>query len=99
MLKVFKQAVSNVIGGVSTLSHEREDPPYRLPSETLEDVASPVRDESINRKGPNIKYPYNRPEFLNLNLEEIQVAAYHSSRPILVPRDISKLPWSAGYSE
>lgn len=49
-------------------------------------------------EGP-LKFPYGRPEFLQLNVDEVQVSADHVSRPILVPRDISRLPWSAGYAE
>ena len=43
--------------------------------------------------------PYSRPEFLSLTDEEVQVSADHSLRPILVPRDIAKLPWHSGYAE
>ncbi|XP_070558833.1 protein phosphatase 1H-like isoform X2 [Ptychodera flava] len=46
-----------------------------------------------------IKYPYSRPEFLNLSDEEVKVSADHTLRPILVPRDLSRLPWNTGYSE
>ena len=43
--------------------------------------------------------PYSRPEFIGLTDEEVQVSADHSLRPILVPRDLSKLPWNSGYAE
>ncbi|XP_077976913.1 protein phosphatase 1H-like [Glandiceps talaboti] len=46
-----------------------------------------------------IKYPYSRPEFLNLSDEEVKVSADHTLRPILVPRDLTRLPWNSGYSE
>lgn len=47
-----------------------------------------------------LKFPYSRPHFLQLNGEdEIQVAGDHAIRPIIVPRDITKLPWNAGYAE
>jgi len=46
------------------------------------------------------KYSYQRPAFLKLVTEdEIQVTADHAVRPIIVPRDVSILPWSAGYAE
>jgi len=46
------------------------------------------------------KYSYQRPAFLKLATEdEIQVTADHAVRPIIVPRDVSILPWSAGYAE
>ena len=46
------------------------------------------------------KYTYSRPAFLRLASEdEVQVAADRSIRPIMVPRDISCMPWMAGYAE
>ncbi|CAG0915041.1 unnamed protein product [Notodromas monacha] len=46
------------------------------------------------------KFPYSRPEFLQLGSEdEVQVAGDHQIRPIIVPRDITKLPWNSGYAE
>ena len=29
----------------------------------------------------------------------VQVTADHNVRPIIVPRDVSALPWNAGYAE
>ena len=46
-----------------------------------------------------LKYPYARPDFLKLNADEVQVSADHTSRPILVPRDINRIPWFSGYAE
>ncbi|XP_043279888.1 protein phosphatase 1H [Venturia canescens] len=43
--------------------------------------------------------PYSRPSFLGLTNEEMQVSADHRVRPIIVPRDLSRLPWCAGYAE
>ncbi|XP_034948573.1 protein phosphatase 1H isoform X2 [Chelonus insularis] len=43
--------------------------------------------------------PYSRPSFLGLTAEETQVSADHKVRPIIVPRDLSRLPWCAGYAE
>ncbi|KAK3932594.1 Protein phosphatase 1H [Frankliniella fusca] len=45
------------------------------------------------------KFPYARPHFLLFQQDEVQVSADHQIRPIIVPRDISKLPWSSGYAE
>ena len=46
------------------------------------------------------KFEYGRPAFLRLASEdEVQVAADRSVRPIMVPRDISCMPWMAGYAE
>jgi len=58
------------------------------------------RQNSANWKPNKQKYSYQRPAFLKLATEdEIQVTADHAVRPIIVPRDVSVLPWSAGYAE
>ncbi|XP_043218999.1 protein phosphatase 1H-like isoform X2 [Amphibalanus amphitrite] len=46
------------------------------------------------------KFAYGRPAFLQLETEdELQVAGDRVIRPIIVPRDSSRLPWTAGYAE
>ena len=50
--------------------------------------------------GAPLKHRYTRPQFLQLTTDdEIQVTADHSIRPIIVPRDITKIPWNSGYAE
>ena len=47
-----------------------------------------------------VKFAYGRPSFLQLDTEdELQVAGDRVIRPIIVPRDSSRLPWTAGYAE
>jgi len=60
----------------------------------------PNRQSGGGVKPNKQKYSYQRPAFLKLATEdEIQVTADHAVRPIIVPRDVSILPWSAGYAE
>ncbi len=49
--------------------------------------------------GGQLRYAYGRPTFLQLNADEVQVSADHGSRPILVPRDVTRIPWNSGYAE
>ena len=79
MFNRFREAFSNAINGVNSLSDTEDDDPPKV----------------IKK----IKYPYARPDFLKLNADEVQVSADHTSRPILVPRDISRIPWGSGYAE
>lgn len=52
-----------------------------------------------NRSLPN-KFTYNRPTFLQLlSQDELRASADHNVRPIIVPRDISIMPWNTGYAE
>ena len=47
-----------------------------------------------------VKYAYQRPAFLQLFTEdELKKAGDHDERPIMVPRDITILPWFSGYAE
>lgn len=46
------------------------------------------------------RYEYGRPHFLQLSTpDEIVVTADHIVRPIIVPRDLTELPWETGYAE
>lgn len=52
-----------------------------------------------NKTLPN-KFTYNRPAFLQLiTQDELRASADHNVRPIIVPRDISIMPWNTGYAE
>lgn len=52
-----------------------------------------------NRNLPD-KFNYGRPQFLQLlTFDELKASADHNVRPIIVPRDISIMPWFTGYAE
>lgn len=53
-----------------------------------------------NRSLPD-KFQYCRPPFLQLlSADELKASADHNVRPIIVPRDISIMPWQiTGYAE
>ncbi|XP_040019078.2 protein phosphatase 1H isoform X3 [Gasterosteus aculeatus] len=46
-----------------------------------------------------LKYPYGRAEFLGLSPDEVECSADHIARPILIPKETKRLPWSTGYAE
>lgn len=53
-----------------------------------------------NSRTKSPKFRYSRPEFLQLKTDdEISVSADHQIRPIILPRDLTKLPWNSGYAE
>ena len=84
MLNKFRSAVTNVISGVPSIGNISSD--------------DGIAEEAQNDDRA-IKFPYSRPDFLHLTDDEVQVSADHTIRPILVPRDISNLPWKSGYAE
>ncbi|XP_064473634.1 protein phosphatase 1H-like [Ornithodoros turicata] len=65
------------------------------------DALPQVRDgEPAGADKLPLKFKYTRPNFLQLaSDDEIQVSADHVIRPIIVPRDITKIPWNSGYAE
>ena len=83
MINRFRNVVNNVMGGIPALPLENQ------------------AEESAKKGAETLamKFPYSRPDFLQLNADEVQVSADHISRPILVPRDINRIPWTAGYAE
>lgn len=61
-------------------------------------VREPGVDYNACSKLP--RYRYLRPDFLQLKHDdEILVSADHQIRPIILPRDTTKLPWKSGYAE
>uniref|UniRef100_A0A8B9H3W7 Protein phosphatase, Mg2+/Mn2+ dependent 1H n=1 Tax=Astyanax mexicanus TaxID=7994 RepID=A0A8B9H3W7_ASTMX len=45
------------------------------------------------------RFPYSRPDFLELTPELLQYSSDHGSRPVITPRRDSALPWRTGYAE
>jgi hypothetical protein len=45
------------------------------------------------------RFPYARPEFLYFCDEELSLSADQTTRPVLVPKFINKMPLHAGYAE
>ncbi|XP_050100267.1 protein phosphatase 1H [Anopheles aquasalis] len=62
--------------------------------------ASGSKDQQEHGKLLPEKFHYARPYFLQLNTEdEVKASADHNVRPIIVPRDLTVLPWNVGYAE
>ncbi|GLD75524.1 protein phosphatase 1H-like protein [Lates japonicus] len=45
------------------------------------------------------RFPYGRPDFLDLTPELLQYSTEHASRPVLALKRGSRLPWRTGYAE
>lgn len=55
---------------------------------------------SSSRSSKPDKFTYSRPAFLQLmTYDELKASADHNVRPIIVPRDVSVMPWFTGYAE
>lgn len=66
--------------------------------EGLESIPHITERKRITDKLP-VKYEYSRPVFLEITQEEADSSKDHGVRSILMPHDISRMPWSAGYAE
>lgn len=85
------------------------DPQYNhIPHRTIHDVTMRLASQaksgedlrSYNLASKVPKFHYSRPEFLQLKTDdEILVSADHQIRPIILPRDTTRLPWKSGYAE
>ncbi|XP_071960834.1 protein phosphatase 1H-like isoform X2 [Antedon mediterranea] len=100
MLARFRQAVNTVLGNMQNLPQQLQNrlnggatKQQQTPSASDDSSVDYVEIEKVD------KFQYTRPEFLQLSFEEVEVTADHHVRPILVPRDVSKLPWNTGYAE
>lgn len=85
MINRFRQVVNNVIAAQTNA---------QFPS-----AAKAVGVEESETTGKKLRHPYSRPVFLHLTEEEVGIATDIVVRPILVPRDLSNLPWYSGYAE
>ena len=86
--------VASVMGGIAALPQPPEKNTHSGMTENNSNNTTTTTNNTLE-----IKYAYSRPDFLQLNWEEVQVSADHTTRPILVPRDLMKIPWNAGYAE
>lgn len=86
MMNRFRQVVNNVITAQANA---------QFPS----GVKAVTGSDDSEASGKKLRHPYSRPVFLNLTEEEVGIATDIVVRPILVPRDLSNLPWYSGYAE
>lgn len=95
MLGRFRSALYNAIGTLDAEQQHGQQDPGGGPA-----TATGGSSGQGSSSGRAVKYAYQRPVFLQLFTEdEVQVTADHLVRPIMVPRDMTVLPWFAGYAE
>lgn len=76
---------------------------HQTKRQALSKISGDSNESQYGYDGSNskkAKFRYSRPEFLQLKTDdEILVSADHQIRPIILPRDVSRLPWNSGYAE
>ncbi|KAK2834747.1 hypothetical protein Q7C36_015448 [Tachysurus vachellii] len=88
MLTRMRSAVSNMIGGIMASGG----------GVGVGGVGANQENDDGGTELP-LRFPYSRPEFLDLCADELQCATDHITRPIVNVKESSRLPWSTGYAE
>ena len=100
MLNKLKKALVGYSDGVPS---QPSDTTYIVGPSSETDLRTGASCSELAASGTSPKIPsqmvYRRPHFLDLNAEEVQASADHLSRPIILPRNVSKLPQHSGYAE
>ncbi|XP_069489436.1 protein phosphatase 1J isoform X5 [Ambystoma mexicanum] len=89
MISKVKAALANIMGGSGASSSQHSTPVANgsvVPSRHLPERLA-------------VKFPFERPSFLELTPEELQLAADHIHRPVITPPEGRRLLWNAGYAE
>lgn len=90
MISKVKNAMSTLVGGMMPHGHHHHHHHHNHHSgggQTCEADSLPPR------------FPYGRPDFLDLTPELLQYSTEHASRPVLTLKRGSRLPWRTGYAE
>lgn len=85
MISKVKNAMSNLVGGMMPHGHHHHN--HHSGGQTCGTDSLPPR------------FPYGRPDFLDLTPELLQYSTEHASRPVLTLKRGSRLPWQTGYAE
>ncbi|XP_029527113.1 protein phosphatase 1H [Oncorhynchus nerka] len=87
MISKVKNAMSTLVGGMMPHGHNQHH------------GSGNVHHQNCNQDGLPPRFPYGRPEFLDLTPELLQYSTEHASRPVLTLKRDSRLPWRTGYAE
>ncbi|XP_062852674.1 protein phosphatase 1H [Trichomycterus rosablanca] len=87
MISKVKNAMSSLVGGIVPHGHHHHHGQQQQQQQQSGADSLPPR------------FPYARPDFLELSAELVQYAAEHASRPVITLRRDTRLPWGTGYAE
>ncbi|XP_067316424.1 protein phosphatase 1H [Pseudorasbora parva] len=86
MISKVKNAMSSLVGGIIPHGHHHHQQQHGSAQNGGTDGLPP-------------RFPYSRPEFLDLTPELLQYSTEHASRPVITLKRDSRLPWRTGYAE
>ncbi|MCJ8729481.1 hypothetical protein PDJAM_G00106670 [Pangasius djambal] len=89
MISKVKNAMSSLVGGIVPHGHHHHHHHHHPQQQQQQSGADSLPP----------RFPYARPDFLELSAELVQYAAEHASRPVITLRRDAKMPWRTGYAE
>ncbi|KAG7493946.1 phosphatase 1H-like [Solea senegalensis] len=92
MISKVKNAMSTLVGGMMPHGHHHHHHNHHH-------AGGGAGGQSGGQDGLPPRFPYGRPDFLDLTPELLQYSTEHASRPVLTPKRGSRLPWRTGYAE
>ncbi|XP_043098333.1 protein phosphatase 1H [Puntigrus tetrazona] len=87
MISKVKNAMSSLVGGIIPHGHHHHHQQQHGSAQNGGTDGLPPR------------FPYSRPEFLDLTPELLQYSTEHASRPVIALKRDGRLPWRTGYAE
>lgn len=85
MISKVKNAMSSLVGGIIPHGHHHHQ------------QHGAAQNDGTDALPP--RFPYGRPDFLDLTQELLQYSTEHASRPVIMLKRDSRLPWRTGYAE
>ncbi|KAL7833009.1 hypothetical protein SRHO_G00300270 [Serrasalmus rhombeus] len=93
MISKVKNAMSSLVGGILPHGHHHHHH-HQQQQQQQQPGAQGCGADALPPR-----FPYSRPDFLELTPELLQYSSEHGSRPVITPRRDSALPWRTGYAE
>lgn len=92
MISKVKNAMSTLVGGMMPHGHHHHHHHHNHNHQP--GGGQPCGPDSLPPR-----FPYGRPDFLELTPELLQYSTEHASRPVLALKRGCRLPWQTGYAE
>ncbi|XP_056126593.1 protein phosphatase 1H [Rhinichthys klamathensis goyatoka] len=89
MISKVKNAMSSLVGGIIPHGHHHQHHQQQQHGSA----------QNGGTDGLPPRFPYSRPEFLDLTPELLQYSTEHASRPVVTLKRDSRLQWRTGYAE
>ena len=96
MISKVKNAMSSLVGGMMPHGHHHH---HHNHAHAHAHAGGGGGQACAGADGLPPRFPYGRPDFLELSPELLQYSTEHASRPVLALKRGSRLPWGTGYAE